>query len=297
VVNLHEPVMVRPVLDLFVHRLDGVYLDGTAGTGGHAEAILQRLSPLGRLICLDQDPDVLVVARERLAPFGDRCRFHRGSFSETGDFLAAESLTAVDGILLDLGLNAWSLVQPGKGLSYLMDGPLRMNVDPDLPRSAAEVIGRASEAEMVRVFTEYGGVRRPRVYARRVVAARGKQTIRTTYELVRAFTGSTPGDPGPAELSRLFQALRVEVGREADRLERFLGRAPGWVSPGGRLAILSYASHEDRRVKEWSRRWRDDPDGFVPLHKGVIRPDAEEVLRNRKARSARLRVFERKGGA
>jgi 16S rRNA (cytosine1402-N4)-methyltransferase len=294
VAGWHEPVLVREVVEALVHRPDGVYLDGTVGTGGHAEAILSVLAPAGRLVCLDQDPDPLAVARERLGDRGERVRFYRGSFSELDRVLAAESLAAFDGILLDLGLNSWSLAQPGKGLSYQLDGPLTMDLDPDLGRDAAQLLAEADEDELVRLFAEYGEVRRPRLYAQRLLRAREHRPLRTTGDLVRALL-ARPGDPGPAEMSRLFQAIRVETNHEMERLDRFLERAADWVAPGGRLVILSYASHEERRAKGLARRGEGTPEAFLPLLRTPTRPGDDEVRRNRRARSARMRCFQRRG--
>ncbi len=279
---------------MLVHRPDGAYLDGTVGTGGHAEAIVAALAPTGRLICLDQDPDPLAVARKRLGDQGGRIHFHRGSFSDTDRVLAAESLAAFDGIVLDLGLNSWSLAQPAKGLSYQLDGPLTMDLDPDLGGDASRLLAEAGEEDLVRLFTEYGDVRRPRLFAQRLLRFRAQRPLRTTGDLVRALQ-VRPGDPGPGELSRLFQAIRVEVNREMERLDRFLERAGDWIAPGGRLVIISYASHEERRVKGLARRGEGAPEAFRPLLRSPIRPGDDEVERNRRARSARLRCFERGG--
>lgn len=294
--GLHEPVLVPEVLAELVHRVDGIYLDGTVGTGGHAEAILGALSARGQLICLDQDPDALEVAKARLGEQGGRVSFHRGSFSELDPVLSARGIRAVDGILLDLGLNSWSLARAEKGLAYTVDGPLRMDVDPDLGRSAADLLRDADEEALARIFVEFGGVRRPRLYARRILQARSRHPITSTGALVRTLDGGRPGSTGADELSRIFQSLRVEVCREMERLERFLDRCPGWLTPGGRLAILTYASHEERRIKDRIRLGDGSSGPWMPLLRKSIRPGAEEVRRNRRARSAKLRVFE-KGGA
>lgn len=293
--GLHEPVLVSEVVAALVHRVDGIYLDGTVGTGGHAEAILGALSPRGRLICLDQDPDALEVAKARLGEQGGRVSYHRGSFSDLDPVLSARGITALDGAVLDLGLNSWSLAQAGKGLAYTVDGPLRMDVDPDLGRTAADLLREEGEEALVRIFVEYGGVRRPRLYARRILQARERRALATTGELVRALDGGRPGSTGADELSRLFQSLRVEVCREMERLERFLDRAADWIAPGGRLAILTYGSHEEIRIKDRIRTGEGTSGAWKPLLRKPIRPGAEEVRRNRRARSAKLRVFERGG--
>jgi 16S rRNA (cytosine1402-N4)-methyltransferase len=296
VADLHEPVLASEVVERLLSRPDGVLLDGTTGTGGHAEAILQKLSSSGRLICLDQDPDALRVATARLGGQGERVHFHRGSFSALDSILEAEGIDGFDGILLDLGLNSWSLARPEKGLSYQLDGPLRMDLDPDCGFTAADLLARAGEDELLYVFREFGGVRQPRLFVRRILEARSRRTLGTTFDLVRALAGPRPGGISPGELSRIFQALRVATCREMERLETFLQRAGDWVRPGGRLLILTYASHEDRRVKEWARRGAREERLFRPLSGKAVKPGREEVLRNRRARSAKLYSFER-GGA
>jgi 16S rRNA (cytosine1402-N4)-methyltransferase len=282
----HVPVLVKEVVSTLLHRLDGVYCDATAGTGGHTLALLEALGPQGRVISLDQDPVTLEVARERLGDQGERVRFHRGSFSNLGDVLRAESLD-------DLGLNTYTLSRPEAGQSYLFDAPLDMAVDPDVPFNAADYLARASESELADVFHRFGDLRRSRVYAERIVHARRRSPIRTTFDLVRAVKGDLPLPP--AELSRIYQAIRVVVLQELERLEQFLDGLPEWIAPGGRVAIISYASHEDRLVKTRLHRQKGPTAAFSSLTKKPIVPGSEEIANNRRARSAKLRVFERKG--
>ena len=170
-----------------------------------------------------------------------------------------------------------------------------MDLDPDLGRDATRLLAEASEEDLVRLFAEYGEVRRPRLYAHRLLRAREHRPLRTTGDLVRALL-ARPGDPGPSEMSRLFQAIRVEVNHETDRLDHFLERVTDWIAPGGRLVIISYASHEERRVKGLTRRGEGTPEAFRPLLRSPVRPGDDEVHRNRRARSARLRCFEKGGG-
>ncbi len=291
----HEPVLVRETVECLVHRPDGTFADVTVGTGGHAEAILGALGPGGRLIGVDQDPTVLAIAKQRLEAHGDRVHLYRASFSDFDRVLAAEGLDAVDGILADLGLNTYTLARADLGLSYQLEGPLDMRVDPDLTRTAADFLARAAEEDLVRVFRDHGDVRRARLFASRITGARRERPIRAVSDLVRALSGDRPGAVPAGELSRLFQAIRVEVGQEMERLERLLERAGDWIRPGGRLVVISYGSHEDRRVKEMSRRGEGNPGAFRPLLRNAVRPGTEEVLRNRRARSAKLRCFERRG--
>jgi 16S rRNA (cytosine1402-N4)-methyltransferase len=295
VIDWHVPVLVDEVLGHLLWRPDGVYLDGTTGTGGHAEAILRTLPPPGRLLCIDQDPDVLAVAQARLGDHGGRVHFYRANFAELDPILSEEGIPHFDGILLDLGLNSYSLAQKDKGLSYQTDGPLSMRCDPTLPETAADILARRSEEELARIFTDFGEARRPRLYARRVVEARKLRPLDTTAALVRALLGGHPGQLTPAELSRLFGALRVAVGREMERLDEFLRRCPEWIGPSGRLAIIAYASHEDRRIKHLTSPGEGTPQPFRPLHRGAIQAGPEEIRQNVLARSAKLRCFERGG--
>jgi 16S rRNA (cytosine1402-N4)-methyltransferase len=289
----HVPVLVKEVVQWLLHRLDGVYCDATAGTGGHTLALLEALGPQGRVISLDQDPVTLEVARERLKDQGGRVRFHRGSFSNLDDVLRAEDLSAFDGVLVDLGLNTYTLSRPEAGQSYLVDAPLDMAVDPDVPFNAADYLARVSEAELADVFHRYGDLRRSRLYASRIVQARRRAPVRTTFDLVRAVMGDRPLPP--AELSRIYQAIRVVVLQEQERLEQFLDRLPEWIAPRGRVAIISYASHEDRLVKTKLHGQKGPTAAFSSLTKKPIVPGPEEIANNRRARSAKLRVFERRG--
>ena len=290
----HVPVLVQEVIAWLLHRPDGVYCDATAGTGGHTLALLEALGPKGRVVSLDQDPVTLEVARERLGDQGGRVRFHRASFSHLDDVRRAEGLAAFDGVLVDLGLNTYTLSRPEAGQSYLFDAPLDMAVDPDVPCNAAEYLARVGEAELADVFYRFGDLRKARLYARRIASARQRQPIHTTFDLVRAVTGDR-GPLAPAELSRIFQAIRVVVLQEQERLEQLLDGLPDWVAPGGRVAIISYASHEDRLVKRKLHSTKGPSAAFLPLSKRPIVPGPEEIASNRRARSAKLRVFERTG--
>ncbi len=290
----HEPVMVDEVLESLLHRRDGEYVDGTVGTGGHSLAILEALAPEGRVLCVDQSDEALAAARERLHDWGERARFFRGSFSDLGTALTTFSIEHVDGILLDLGLNSWLLARGSSGLSYQIEAPLSMRLDRDLPETAESFLARASADEIVRVLREYGDVNRAPLFARRILEARSRSRIDTTGKLVSALRGGSNDLLSPGDLSRLFQALRVQVNREMERLEEFLEACPEWLRPGGRLVIISYASHEDRRVKRaFGPKGQDAR--LVPLLKHPRVASPEEVRRNVRARSAKLRVFE-KGG-
>ena len=286
--------MVEEVLEHLVHRADGIYVDATTGTGGHSEAILSRLGPNGRLICVDQDPVALEIARGRLGDRGERVRFHRGSFSRLDEVLAQGGLDGFDGILADLGLNSFTLARPEAGMSYQQDVPLDMAVDPDLSRNAADYLQRADEVELAEVFQEFGDLRRARLYARRIVERRRTEPIRTTGDLVRTVRERDRGvDAG--ELSRIFQAIRVVVLEEMPRLDALLAHVAGWLRSEGRIVILSYAGHEERRLKKWMKEAASGEGPFEALTRRPLGPGREEVRLNRRARSARLRALRKRG--
>lgn len=290
--ELHLPVMVEEVLRDLFGRPDGIYLDATTGTAGHSRAILSRLAPPGRLVCLEQNPATLEIARAELSAWGDQVHFHRGSFHQLDRVLEAEGLTGFDGILADLGLNSWTLARPESGLSYLHEAPLSMRLDPDLPMTAESWLRHVDEPTLADVFHEFGDLRRARLYARRIVESRRRRPLRTTADLVEALSDRRPLPE--AELSRCFQSIRIFINEEMDRLDTFLRSSPDWVLPGGRLVIISYASQEDRRVKEALAQGRGPGEQFEPLHKKPLAASVEEVRANRRARSAHLRGFTRR---
>lgn len=284
----HVPVLVPEVLSALLWRRDGIYIDGTLGTAGHSLAILEHLDASARLIGLDQDPVALETARARLGAHGARVHLYRGNFAELEPVLESEGVSAVDGILVDLGLNSFTLARPEAGQSYSVDVPLDMAVDPDVPENAAELLARIEERELADALFEFGGLRRARLYARRIVAARRRAPIATTGDLVRVVADGRflP----PSELSRIFQAVRILVLDEIPRLERFLAHVSAWLVPRGRVVIIDYASHEDRRVKAALHR---NPE-FRPLSKKPVVPSRTEVEGNRRARSAKLRAYEKR---
>jgi|UniRef100_A0A7C3SK16 16S rRNA (cytosine1402-N4)-methyltransferase len=288
--------MVMEVLAGLNIRPGRLYVDGTIGEGGHAVAILDRLSQAGELIGLDRNPDVLQAAAGRLAPFTSRFRLFHRSFSQLGEVLEAVQVQAVAGILLDLGLSLFLLEQSGRGFSFRRDEPLDMRFDPSEPTpTAADLLNSLSQSQLEKIFREYGEEPRARRLARLVVQVRRQQPFRTTRQLVEVIRQALgPGKPGsrihPA--TRIFQALRIAVNRELEELDTFLSRAPGWLEPEGRLVVLSYHSLEDRLVKQRLLEW--ERAGIMRrLTKKPLRPSESEVKRNPRSRTARLRVAEK----
>ncbi|OGP71831.1 MAG: 16S rRNA (cytosine(1402)-N(4))-methyltransferase [Deltaproteobacteria bacterium RBG_13_60_28] len=285
--------MVTEVLVGLNCRPGRVYVDGTVGAGGHATAILDHIAPDGRLWGLDQDPVVLEIAAARLAPYTSRFRLWHRSYAELGEILKEAGTPTVAGILLDLGLSLHQLQRSGRGFSFQGNEPLDMRFNPEQPgKTAADILNTATPATLEKIFKEYGEEPRARRYARLVVEARRQSPIRFTQQLVRVVQqaqgpGWRRGEKHPA--TRVFQALRIAVNRELEELALFLGEAPAWLEPGGRLAVLSYHSLEDRLVKQKMLAW--ERAGLMHrLTRKPQTPSPEEVRRNPRARSAKLRL-------
>ncbi len=306
----HEPVMLGEVMDSLSIKPDGIYIDGTAGGGGHSSAIAERLTT-GRLIAIDRDPEAIAAAGTRLARFGDRAKVVRANFSEMDRVCADEGVSAVDGILLDLGVSSHQLDTPERGFSYISDAPLDMRMDTDAPLSAADVVNGYPREKLERIIHEYGEERFASRIAAKICEAREVAPIRTTGELVALIRSAMPAvavrtaEHHPA--MRTFQAIRIEVNGELEIIGPTVRRAVSLLAPGGRLAVITFHSLEDRRVKqtyaELARGCICPPDFPVCVcgHKPEIRTvtkkpitaTAEELKRNPRSHSAKLRVAEK----
>jgi 16S rRNA (cytosine1402-N4)-methyltransferase len=304
----HQPVLFDEVLAALQVQADGIYLDGTFGRGGHAAAVLERLGEHGRMLAMDKDPEAVRCARER---FGNDPRFTivQGSFAMLGSEVRQRGWEGqVNGILLDLGVSSPQLDTPERGFSFLRDGPLDMRMDTDSGQSAAEWLAGAEEREIAQVLKEYGEERFAKRIARAIVShCREEGPIRTTGELAEVVAAANPRwerDKHPA--TRSFQAIRIYINRELEDLERFLEEAVELLAPAGRLAVISFHSLEDRRVKRFMRK-QSRGDEFPPdlpvrqaqlsphlrLVGKAIRAGEAELAQNPRARSAVLRVAER----
>ncbi len=295
---LHEPVMVSEVLAGLQCRPDGVYVDGTLGQGGHSQAILEASSPGGRVIGLDQDPEAVMAASRRLAEYSGRFRGFRRCFTGLPEVLGECGLAGVDGVLLDLGWSADQLERSGRGFSFQRDEPLDMRLDPEAPPpTAADIVASWGERELAELFWRLGEERYGRRIARRVVEARQRTPIATSAQLAELVRRAVPGRPGghrrhPA--TRVFQALRIAVNRELEKLADFLPKAPGLLVPGGRLVVIAYHSLEDRLVKHEILA-QEQAGRLRRIIRKPLRPTEAEVARNPRARSAKLRVAARPG--
>jgi 16S rRNA (cytosine1402-N4)-methyltransferase len=287
---VHRPVLLDEVLDGLAPRPGAVIVDGTAGAGGHTAAIARVVAPDGRVIGLDRDPAMLGLARETTRGLANVTLVH-AAYDDMGEVLEEIGLNQVDGVLLDLGLSSDQLAWSARGFSFDRDGPLDMRFDTesDSP-TAADLVNRLPETELADLIYQFGEERLSRRIARRIVAARQAGAIRTTADLadlVRRCVPRRPGGIDPA--TRVFQALRIAVNDELGRLDRVLEALPGRLRPGGRAAIISFHSLEDRRVK-WSFR---RPEVWKIVTKKPVTAGDEEIGINPRARSAKLRVAER----
>jgi len=265
-------------------------VDGTVGLGGHAAAILRASAPDGRLLGLDRDGETLARAKEALAPFGERARLEQGDFREIPRRLGSERAS---GILVDLGISSAQLDDPERGFSFQADGPLDMRMDRERGETAADFVNRLPERDLADLIYQYGEERASRRIARAIVAARDREPIRTTRALAEIVRRASPrsGRPGLHPATRTFQALRIHVNRELEGLGPALEAAARCLAPQGRLAVIAFHSLEDREAKTTLRALARE--GFRLLTKKPIRPGEDEVRRNPRARSARLRVLAR----
>jgi 16S rRNA (cytosine1402-N4)-methyltransferase len=303
-------VLLLPALNGLNIAPDSILVDATYGRGGHSSAMLRRLGADGRLVVIDQDPEAIADARSRFAD-DERVSIWPGSFAELERMAREMSVHGqVDGLLLDLGVSSPQLDTPARGFSFRDDGPLDMRMNPDAGESAADWLARADEVEIARVIREYGEERYARRIARSIVMARAVEPIKRTAQLaaiVARAAGPSPADRHPA--TRTFQALRIHVNDELGALDSALEEGVVILAPGGRIAVISFHSLEDRRVKQAfhrqarppaaSRRLPVAPD-FTPVLRlvgGMIRPDKDEERANPRSRSARLRIAEKLGEA
>lgn len=304
----HLPVLSERVVELLAPAAPGLLVDATVGLGGHAEALLQT-APGFHLLGLDRDPRALARAGERLRRFADRVRLVEATFDQLPEVLDRLEVTAVQAVLADLGCSSLQLDTADRGFSFLADGPLDMRMGVDGP-TAAELLERASWEDLVKILRDYGEERRAKAIARAIVKKREQTPLGTTGQLSRLVQDvvgySRSGRIHPA--TRTFQALRIAVNDELGQLERFLEPAVGRLSAGGRIAVISFHSLEDRIVKHTLRRLtgrctcppdlpvcRCQPQRLVNvLTPSPVRPDDAETAQNPRARSARLRAAERR---
>lgn len=306
--SVHRPVLLNEVLEVFepVAQQDAVLVDATLGLGGHSEALLTRY-PLIRMIGIDRDPQAMQRAKERLERFGNRVQFAPGRYEALIEILETMGEGRVDGVIADLGVSSLQLDDPQRGFSFRATGPLDMRMGGE-PLTAADLVNQSSEEELSRIIREYGEEPMARRIARAIVRARGERPIETTTDLVtviRSVKRALPHKIDPSTLT--FQALRIAVNEELQGLQKFIEDAVGVLKPGGRIAVISFHSLEDRIVKRTLRKLEGEcvcpPNlpvcgcGAVAIVRvfrgGPVEADDAELRENPRSRSAKMRVAER----
>lgn len=289
----HVPVLLQEAVDALKPRSGGIYLDGTLGGGGHTELLLQKSQPDGRVLSLDVDPKALARAAERMSSYGSRWKSVDANFRQLDRIAAETGMIPLDGILLDLGFSSDELADPVKGLSFMQDGPLDMRLGPHANEdglTAAEIVNSWTEDDITKVLENFGEERHARRIARGILEARKEARIIGTLDLVSVIRKNVP-KPRPDEIhpaTRAFQALRIVVNDELEALKDAITAAARVLTPGGRLAIITFHSLEDRIVKQ---AFQEAP--WKNLTDKPIVPSDEELRVNPRARSAKLRFAER----
>ncbi len=303
--NGHRPILVGAVIDALCIDPDGNYVDATFGRGGHTRALLERLSPEGRILAIDRDPAAIIAAKT-LANEDARVRVRHGRMSEMRRFANDAELNDIVGVLMDLGVSSPQLDDPERGISFRGDGPLDMRMDPTSGVSASRWINSASEDELATVFREFGEERHARRIARAIVDRRVEAPIERTADLAALVAQAQPRpDPHKHAATRVFQAIRIHINEELEEVRLALDAAFELICSGGRIAVLTFHSLEDRIVKHAFRRWTEGE--VLPRRLPITgrsatsarlviraqRADAAEVAANPRARSALLRVLEK----
>jgi len=309
---IHQPVLLKEALEYLAVRPEGVYLDATVGGGGHAFEIARRLSPgKGKLVALDLDPQALKVAKERLREYLDRVELVYANYADLESVLDERGIAQIDGVLFDLGLSSLQLADSTRGFSFQLDAPLDMRFDPQSPLTARKIVNEFSKEELVKIIREYGEERWAARIASEIIDARKRAPIETTRQLVELILRAVPKPAQRAYFegravhpaTRTFQALRIAVNDELRNLERGLEAAFSRLKPQGRLVVISFHSLEDRLVKRFMREKAQGcicPPEFPVCRCGRlpkaevfkrVMPSPEEIARNPRARSARLRAL------
>jgi 16S rRNA (cytosine1402-N4)-methyltransferase len=307
----HTSVLLEETIENLKIRPDGIYVDGTLGGGGHALEVCRRLSATGRLIGIDQDEEAIAAAQERLREYKDRVTFLHGNYCQMVPELKKRGIQSVDGILLDLGVSSYQLDNAGRGFTYREDAPLDMRMDRSQPRTAADLVNTCGEEELCRIIRDYGEEKCARAIARNICRERSRKPVMTTGELSEIVRASIPAKmraTGGHPAKRTFQAIRIAVNRELEVLEESLDGMIDFLGDGGRLCVITFHSLEDRIVKNIFRRNEHPcicppefpvcvcgrkPKGFAVTRKPII-PTEQETEANRRAKSSKLRVFERR---
>ena len=304
----HKPVLLDAVTASIITDPCGIYVDCTAGSGGHSEAILKKLTSEGKLLCLDQDPGAIAFIKERFATLNDQVRIIRSPFADLPGVLVLLGIKKVNGILMDLGMSSWQIDFSGRGFSFMRNEPLDMRMNPENKISARDLLENIPERELSNLIKKYGEEKRAKYIAKAIAKERHIRPIETTEHLRNIIEAIIPyriNGKNPA--TKTFQAIRIAVNNELEQLEKMLSRVPDLLIRGGRIAVLSYHSLEDRLVKQTMIEWEHGCTcpknlakclcGFTAKMKRIflkgIKPDSDEIKKNSRSRSAVLRVSEK----
>ena len=308
---VHKSVLLDETVDSLNVKPDGIYVDGTLGGGGHASLVCSRLGEHGRFIGIDQDADAIKAASERLAPFGDKVTIVRSNYADTPSVLKSLNIQKVDGIMLDLGVSSYQLDTAERGFSYMADAPLDMRMDERNPVTAKDIVNGYSEMDLFRVIRDYGEDKFAKNIAKHIVNARKEKEIETTFELTEIIKAAIPMKVrmnGGHPAKRTFQAIRIELNKELEVLNNSIDNMIDLLNDNGRLSIITFHSLEDRIVKTRFKNNENPctcpPDfpvcvcgkkskGKVITRKPIL-PGEEEIINNSRAKSSKLRVFERR---
>lgn len=307
----HKSVLLEETIDSLAIKPDGIYVDGTLGGGGHAFEVCRRLGDKGKLVGIDQDADAIGAASERLAQFQDKVTVVRSNYENIAAVLADLGIEKVDGIYLDLGVSSYQLDTVERGFTYREDAPLDMRMDQRNSQTAADIVNTYSEMDLYRIIRDYGEDRFAKNIAKHIVRVRQEKPFETTGELIEVIKAAIPAKvraTGGHPAKRTFQALRIELNHELDVLNKSIDTMIELLNPGGRLSIITFHSLEDRIVKSRFRTNENPcicPPGFpvcmcgkesrgIVVTRKPIVPTNEEIEANKRAKSSKLRVFERR---
>ncbi len=291
--SIHKPVLLAEALNYLQPNSDGIYVDGTLGLGGHTEAILRASHPSGKVVAFDWDEEAISLARKRLEPFGDRLAIVRKNFADIAEGLAELDIDTIDGLLIDIGLSSLQLDKGGRGFSFLKDEPLDMRMDNRRKTTAAKLVAGCTEEELADILFYYGEEKQARRIAAAIVDARKKETIATSGQLTEIIARAIPRRFHPKKIhvaTKSFQGLRIAVNTELENLAAVIDDAAAFLKPGARFCVISFHSLEDRIVK---KKFKEHKELEIITGKPIIASE-DEVGRNPRARSAKLRVAERR---
>ena len=307
---VHKSIMLEEVIESLAIKPNGIYVDGTLGGAGHSSEIVKRLGEDGRLIGIDQDGEAIEAATKRLKPYKDKVTIVRSNYAQMKEVLRDLGIPKVDGILLDLGVSSYQLDNAERGFTYREDVPLDMRMDQRQTKTAKDIVNDYSEMELYHIIRDYGEEKFAKNIAKHIVSARNQKALETTGELIHVIKAAIPAKVravGGHPAKRTFQAIRIEVNRELDVLENSLGDMIDLLNDGGRICVITFHSLEDRIVKNKFRECENPctcpkefpvcvcgkkSKGKVITRKPVI-PSQEELEENSRAKSSKLRVFER----